>query len=212
MVQAPGKSPLGYQLSWSGQANELKTFIAPNDPTVPGSTKYGYTSYRINAQAFTGAPGVNGASGSNPGNNGDGSWGRQLVFPAYFSDGLSQTVFFAEGYAIDGVLGSGQSNDGNPSFAWWEATNDPGNGGVRYGPYFGIGMTITGPTPPFTPPGTNPQSVPTSSWQLPNAFNASGIQVSMGDGSVRNVNSGVSVATWYHACNPQDGVPLGSDW
>jgi prepilin-type N-terminal cleavage/methylation domain-containing protein len=36
--------------------------------------------------------------------------------------------------------------------------------------------------------------------------------VGIGDGSVRNVNSSVSVATWTNACNPVDGNPLGSDW
>ena len=34
----------------------------------------------------------------------------------------------------------------------------------------------------------------------------------MGDGSVRGVNAGVSLATWVEACTPNDGVPLGSDW
>jgi prepilin-type N-terminal cleavage/methylation domain-containing protein len=36
--------------------------------------------------------------------------------------------------------------------------------------------------------------------------------VSLGDGSVRMVSSGVSVNTWLHACIPDDGAPLGSDW
>jgi prepilin-type N-terminal cleavage/methylation domain-containing protein len=197
---------LGYQLEWAGLPRNVKSFVAPNDPTVPGNNTYGYTSYRINGLSFTTTP------GSNPGNNADGSWNNHPRFPARFTDGLSNTVFFAEGYAIDGAPGSGTSNDGNPSFAWWEATPDPGNGGVRYGTYFGLGMTVAGPTPPFTPPGTNPQLVPASPWQKPNAFNASGIQVAMGDGSVRSVNTGVSTQTWFYACNPSDGQPLGSDW
>jgi len=205
-LTGPTTGYLGYQLEWSGQNSEVKSFLAPNDPTVPASSTYGYTSYRINGQAFT-SP-----AGSNPGNNADGTWAKYIRFPAAFTDGLSNTVFFAEGYAINGKPGSGQSNDGNPSFAWWEATNDPGNGGVRYAPCFGVGMTIAGPTPPFTPPGSNPANVPTNQWQKPNAFNASGVQVGMGDGSVRNVNTGVSVATWYYACYPSDGMPLGSDW
>jgi hypothetical protein len=29
---------------------------------------------------------------------------------------------------------------------------------------------------------------------------------------VRLVNTSVTPATFYHACNPQDGVPLGTDW
>jgi len=197
---------LGYQLEWANVPREVKTFLAPNDPTVPAGSTYGYTSYRINAQAFT-VP-----AGTNPANGANNTWANKPLFPASFPDGLSNTVFFAEGFAIDGVPGTGQSNDGNPSFAWWEATNDPGNGGNRYGPIFGVGMSVAGPIPPFTPPGTNPRNVPASSWQLPNAFNSSGIQVGMGDGSVRNVGTAVSVATWYHACFPSDGVPLGSDW
>jgi len=36
--------------------------------------------------------------------------------------------------------------------------------------------------------------------------------VTLGDGSVRSVSSGVSKVTWVNACNPRDGNPLGSDW
>jgi hypothetical protein len=38
------------------------------------------------------------------------------------------------------------------------------------------------------------------------------MQVGLGDGSVRSVTSGISLATWQAACHPADGVPLGSDW
>jgi len=34
----------------------------------------------------------------------------------------------------------------------------------------------------------------------------------VGDGSARTVSSGVTSATWYAACVPTDGAPLGSDW
>jgi prepilin-type N-terminal cleavage/methylation domain-containing protein len=197
---------LGYQLEWQNKPRNVKSFVAPNDPSVPASNIYGYTSYRVNAQVFSQPFGQPGHDQFGPN-----SWGSRTRFPAAISDGLSNTVFFAEGFAIDGRPGSGQSNDGNPSFAWWEATPDPGTG-LRYGPYFGIGMTVNGPVPPFTPPGTNAANVPASQWQKPNAFNASGIQVGMGDGSVRSVNTGVSTTTWFNACFPADGMPLGSDW
>jgi prepilin-type processing-associated H-X9-DG protein len=39
-----------------------------------------------------------------------------------------------------------------------------------------------------------------------------GIQVGMGDGSVRSVQNSITPVTWYYACNPKDGMPLGSDW
>jgi prepilin-type N-terminal cleavage/methylation domain-containing protein len=34
----------------------------------------------------------------------------------------------------------------------------------------------------------------------------------LGDGSVRTVTSSISTATWYYACQPNDGQVLGSDW
>jgi hypothetical protein len=36
--------------------------------------------------------------------------------------------------------------------------------------------------------------------------------VGLGDGSVRNVAAGITVATWGNACNPRTTVPLGGDW
>jgi prepilin-type processing-associated H-X9-DG protein len=39
-----------------------------------------------------------------------------------------------------------------------------------------------------------------------------GINVCLGDGSVRFVSGSVSDATWAAACDPRDGVPLPSDW
>ncbi len=39
-----------------------------------------------------------------------------------------------------------------------------------------------------------------------------GMVVGLGDGSVRIVSEGISVTTWVHACFPNDGNPLGTDW
>jgi prepilin-type processing-associated H-X9-DG protein len=38
------------------------------------------------------------------------------------------------------------------------------------------------------------------------------INVGMGDGSVRNVSSGISGITWWAAVTPKGGEVLGSDW
>jgi hypothetical protein len=40
----------------------------------------------------------------------------------------------------------------------------------------------------------------------------SGMNCGLGDGSVRFVTSSVSQGTWASACDPRDGIPLGSDW
>ena len=177
---------LGYQLAWANVPRTVKTFNAPMDPTNPGNSDF--TSYRINYQAM-----MTPAAST--------SWAGTRL-PASFPDGLSNTVFFAEGYA---VVGSGSQTT---SFLWEEAT--PDFNGNRYGPYFGMGMTTTGPSPSFSPAGTPAASI--TNWQLPNSFYAGGCLVGMGDGSVRLVNSGVSPQTFYYACNPSDGNPLGSDW
>jgi prepilin-type processing-associated H-X9-DG protein len=39
-----------------------------------------------------------------------------------------------------------------------------------------------------------------------------GINVGMGDGSVRLVTASVSGTTWFAACTPNYGDILGSDW
>jgi hypothetical protein len=44
------------------------------------------------------------------------------------------------------------------------------------------------------------------------ALSAGGCLVGLGDGSVRNVSTSVSPATWRNAMLPDDGNVLGSDW
>jgi prepilin-type processing-associated H-X9-DG protein len=41
---------------------------------------------------------------------------------------------------------------------------------------------------------------------------SAGMNVGLGDGSVRFVTSAVTPATWANACDPRDGQVLGSDW
>lgn len=41
---------------------------------------------------------------------------------------------------------------------------------------------------------------------------ADGINVCLGDGSVRLVSRNVSTTTWVYATDPRDGNPLGNDW
>src|SRR5207247_11434443 len=39
-----------------------------------------------------------------------------------------------------------------------------------------------------------------------------GMNVCLGDGSVRFVGQGITQATWSNACDPRDGNVLGNDW
>jgi prepilin-type N-terminal cleavage/methylation domain-containing protein len=185
---------LGYQLEWSGKPRIVKTFIAPLDPTQPGDQPY--CSYRTNGLGFT-VPVGDQTSWQGP------------RFPASFSDGTSNTVFFAEGYGRVEMLNTSPLT-GNPEVKWF-ATMDTSacpNGGRCNGPVYFVGDPVTNPTiPPFS---TKPPK--TAEWDRPNAFSASGVTVGMGDGSVRNVTTTVSPTTWYRANHPSDGNPLGNDW
>ena len=49
-------------------------------------------------------------------------------------------------------------------------------------------------------------------WYVTQGPHTSSMQIAMGDGSVRGVNTGVSLATWTSACTRDSPVPLGSDW
>jgi prepilin-type processing-associated H-X9-DG protein len=59
------------------------------------------------------------------------------------------------------------------------------------------------------------QVTPTSSqcdhWKASSAHSG-GINVAMGDGSVRFVSQGVSTTTFFYACTPAGGETLGPDW
>jgi prepilin-type N-terminal cleavage/methylation domain-containing protein len=170
---------LGYQLQWAGKPRAVKTFIAPADPTNTPTGEI--CSYRTNLLAFSPPPGSN-------------SWDGPRL-PATFSDGTSNTVSFAEGYAsIPGTWTPWYGTMDNPSCP---------NGGRCNGPSY----LANGSAPVFT---TQPPQ--TALWDRPNAYNSISIQVSMVDGSVRAVTSTVTPATWLLANHPSDGGVLGSNW
>ena len=72
----------------------------------------------------------------------------------------------------------------------------------------------------IAPPQGSPSGDPFNAVTRPNgAVNwrgqsgrSSGCQVALADGSVRNVTTSVSPATYRAAVIPNDGIQLGSDW
>jgi prepilin-type N-terminal cleavage/methylation domain-containing protein len=108
--------------------------------------------------------------------------------PGTFADGTSNTVTFATKYALCGSGGS----------LWARGT-----GTISQMAMFAYNNTGV------------PQIQPTQAtcdYTLPQGFSAGGAQVAMGDGSCRNVSSGVSAPTWLSACTPAGGEVLGADW
>jgi prepilin-type N-terminal cleavage/methylation domain-containing protein/prepilin-type processing-associated H-X9-DG protein len=111
------------------------------------------------------------------------------------TDGSSNTVVFAERLA------------GAPEgcrTAWLGIIPGP-----LYNPYFapsdGSGTPIVSP----------PQDMPSMEDTNANATQSAhpgGMNVLLGDGSVRGISPSISSTTWYYAVMPNDGQTLGSDW
>jgi prepilin-type N-terminal cleavage/methylation domain-containing protein len=161
----------------------IKSFVAPLDPTNGTSTP-GLTSYASNWLVF---------------GQGGGS------MPATYQDGTSNTVTFMERFAIANLFTTtGGTTTSTPQYHYWSSANTYIY--ATYVPATGTtGAVFTG-SPQF---GAKPA---TANDPQPQALDSAGMQVGLGDGSVRMINSGMSQYTWYLACNPADGMPMPSDW
>jgi len=117
-------------------------------------------------------------------------------FPAGMPDGTSQTVAYAEAYA-------GAQNGVSPGQRYVFDDSWYGNG--QYGPSYWDPISWGGQFQVAPSPGSQ-------NGYIVQGHSSGGIQVSLFDGSVRNVSSGVSTGTFYAACTPASNDPLGSDW
>jgi prepilin-type processing-associated H-X9-DG protein len=126
---------------------------------------------------------------------------------------------FTETYA------GGTYQNSDQTLWWWDYNSfqTPGssNGDCGSLGFFGPAFTpLNKPTPTYCQNNT----VKWGWWTPSNGGMASicmcravsphtgGINVGMGDGSVRLVSTGVSSTTWFAACTPQGGEVLGNDW
>jgi prepilin-type processing-associated H-X9-DG protein len=108
-------------------------------------------------------------------------------FPASIQDGTSCTIFFTERYG----LCHGQPN------GWGYAGDSP------WAPAFNLNEPTffqVLPSQQNCNPGT------------PQSPHPGGINVALGDGSVRFVSEKLSWTTWRAACTPAEGDNLGNDW
>jgi len=176
-------------------------FISPQDPTAPADN--GVSNILANLRVFT-DQGINmgsNSTGAIPLTHGLGTGGLARTFP----DGTSNTIVFTTGY---------------------RATQFPTTGGVRTydvscintsgHAFFGMGpFSATAKATGTQAAGNIFQVQPVinnADAGIPQAMSAAGITVGLGDGSVRNVTSTVSLQTWCSAQSPNDGIPLGADF
>jgi prepilin-type N-terminal cleavage/methylation domain-containing protein len=236
ITQTPGTRP-------ADQA--VKIYVCPSDPSantsginnapnqVPvANVPLGMGCYVYNAQVFC----VFGSTTNTDGHDITNAQGQGRI-PATFQDGTSQTIVYAERYAVCDTSQLGSADDGSRGTLWGYNGYD----GPALGPSTGGWPGTTPPGPSWTPafaggqnnnyyqggPGNNnipnqrpflqqpnpyigPRSVCTV--RLASTPHTGGIQVALGDASVRGINPSISLQTWWAAVTPSDGDILGSDW
>lgn len=187
----------------------IPTYLCPADPSVRpdfqgnttqgGANTWAASNYAANFYVF----GNPGATGQLPREQGISS------IPKSFPDGTSNVIVHAERYGTCG------NTPGNPNAAFanlWSDSNPtwPPVFCVQNGPP-NHASAVAG-YPPCLMFQDRPNWVNTCLSDRAQSPHSGGINVCLADGSVRFLSSSVSATTWAQACDPQDGVPLGSDW
>jgi len=207
--------------TWLRQTR-VPIYQCPSDPSLNNGLDWqpGDASYAGNFQVFGGAANVNSKT----------NWDGGAAIPRTFTDGQSQTILFTEKYARCEGLGS-------PHGTWWmrgvyhgtnsfNGTNGPGSDdsypGDRLSAVFAGGRGtdgstwLTGTASKFQVMPANPLKVASAggqcNYRIASSPHPTGINVAMGDGSVRYLSPAVSAQTWWWACTPAGGEVLGADW
>jgi prepilin-type N-terminal cleavage/methylation domain-containing protein len=174
-----------------------------SDPLTNPFNPWGTSSYAANGQVFLKVD----LNGHYQGLDGDAS------IPRKFGDGTSTTIVFGEKYS---QCTNATWRDGGNYWAYW-ASGDP-SGLPEYIPVYPVfeasywdgGAVTIGPNSRF-----QVQPLPYLGNCDPTRASSphtSGMNVGLGDGSVRFLAQGISGITWWAACTPNGGEVLGSDW
>jgi prepilin-type N-terminal cleavage/methylation domain-containing protein len=181
-------------------ATPVKTYLCRADPTGASGIASGWnsvTSYVFNGILF------------------QADWNGYSKFPASITDGTSNTIFFTETYA-----GAAPAFPSGGSIMWWDYNSfeTPSTANGDCGPVGFYGGAFT----PLIMPTVSYCTANTTVWSWGGSLSVcmcratsphtAGINVGMGDGSVKFVAQGISQYTWFAASGPSDGLILGSDW
>jgi prepilin-type N-terminal cleavage/methylation domain-containing protein len=195
---------------WCGYG--IKTYVSPADPSAPAdgfpdhSNPRAGTSYAHNEAVFASGLTVTPSFRN-------GHIGPVARIPATFVDGTSNTIVFAEKYMTCGPKSGSQA-----TFYWGETCLNCGSPNTYAGACNRLGsnpVPVGSPALFYNSITLPPQAKPSPTNCNPcmlQALYASGLQVGLGDGSVRMVSTSISQTTWIHAVSPNDGFVLGSDW
>jgi prepilin-type N-terminal cleavage/methylation domain-containing protein len=208
------QSLVGTTYTASHVSGIVKTFIAPGDPTInqflsdKGSAA-SPISYLVNSWNGT-IPGPTGTNVYRSGAfRGDKKWTLTR-----FKDGTSNTLLFAEGYALCG-LPLPPATTPAATYRSWNVTSSSGLTLIHPS----ANSLVPSPRVPFQAQpspvapaltNSNPSGTGASAY-YPQSFYST-IQVGLADGSVRSVGSSISSTTWGAILTPDgDDIPA-SDW
>jgi prepilin-type N-terminal cleavage/methylation domain-containing protein len=195
------------------------TYQCPSDPSIGKNCLdwcNGDASYAGNFQVFGNQ--LNPQSVLTPDLDG------QAKIPTKFEDGQSNTIVFAEKYAAC------NGGSANPGGTWWMrgiySLNNTGQDdsfpGDRLSAVFAGGRGTDGTTwirgaaSKFVVQPTNYLATAANGGQCDNRITTSphpaGMNVGLGDGSVRFLSQNIDPNTWWIAVVPNDGIPMPADW
>jgi prepilin-type N-terminal cleavage/methylation domain-containing protein/prepilin-type processing-associated H-X9-DG protein len=186
----------------------IATYLCPADPstvaglsetTNGGANGFAVSNYAANYYVF-GNPSFGSDAACVQGAN---------VIPRNFPDGVSNTIFFGENYGSCGISNGSPSASTSAASLWADST-------LPWRPIMCHNTYNKNVNPGSWAPcflfQVQPVEFVSCDPSRCNSPHTGGMNCGLGDGSVRFVVQSISNATWAAACDPRDGVPLGSDW
>ena len=184
----------------------IKTYICPSDPSVynglsqttnGGANGFAVSCYAANYLVF-GNP--------NGGSDFDCIQGKAKLNSSV-PDGLSNTVFFGEVFGSCS-LSTNQGDASSTASLWADST-------LLWRPIMCHNTPSKNVNPGYAACfmfQVQPRAFGTCDPSRAQSAHTGGMNLGLGDGSVRFVSPSVSPTTWAIACDPRDGLILGGNW
>jgi prepilin-type N-terminal cleavage/methylation domain-containing protein/prepilin-type processing-associated H-X9-DG protein len=171
-----------YSPFWNVLTVNVKTYVCPSDPTNVESSVW---NSGLNSYAYNAQvfPVY---------------WNGRNSYPTSITDGVSNTIFFTEK----------ESTCGDYWPDWGPSIADPNGGSSFPQPTGPASMFIVNPA--ICSPANDFSVEPNAG--LASTFHTGGINVALGDGSVRSVSPSVDPNTWWAALTINGGEVLGPTW
>jgi type II secretory pathway pseudopilin PulG len=205
-----GDASRGITSDSNAAAVPIAVYLCPSDRSGPdnglvssvGQPSWGVTNYAANWLVF-GAPG----GARYPGD--PAAFAGAARLPESVPDGLSTTIFFTEKFAVCLLDG----HPSRPGGSLWSYPPGFPDRLLNFGGVVGFSWTATSP-PLFTYLDLFQEQPEPGKCDpfLAQSAHHGGINVALGDGSVRFVSTRVSLETWRAAFTPRGHEVLGPDW